>query len=133
MLMIPQGQGEAAPSALPPAEMIAAMMRYNEELAKSGALLSLDGLHPPSSGARVKFTGGRPTVTDGPFAEAKETIGGYWIIRAASREEAIALATRCPAQDGDVIEVRQIQELSDFPPQELPPISDALKRVGRDD
>ena len=81
----------------------------------------------------MNFTGGRPTVTDGPFAEAKETIGRYWIIQVASREEAIALATRCPAQDGDVIEVRQIQELSDFPPQELPPISDALKKVGRDD
>jgi hypothetical protein len=90
-------------------------MRYNEALQKAGVLLALDGLHPPSMGARVSFAGGRATVTDGPFPEAKEVIGGYWMIQVRSKEEAIEWAKRCPASDNEVIEVRQVQELSDFP------------------
>lgn len=99
----------------PPADAVAKMMKYNEELAKAGALVSLDGLHPQAKGARVGFAGGKPHVTDGPFIEAKEVIGGYWIIRAKSKEEALEWARRVPAADGDVIEVRQIFEMSDFP------------------
>jgi hypothetical protein len=91
------------------------MMKYNEALQKAGVLLSLDGLHPPSMGARVSFAGGKPIVTDGPFAEAKEVLGGYWMIEVASREEAIEWAKRCPASDNEVIEVRQVQEMADFP------------------
>ena len=72
------------------------MMKYNEELQKAGVLLALDGLHPPSMGARVSFSGGKPTVTDGPFAEAKEVLGGYWMIQVKSKEEAIEWASRCP-------------------------------------
>jgi hypothetical protein len=102
---------------MPTAEAISAMSRYNDELAKAGALLSLDGLHPPSKGARVSFAGGRPSVTDGPFAEAKEIIGGYWLIQVRSKEEAVEWASRCPAADGDVIEVRQVFELTEFPPE----------------
>jgi hypothetical protein len=101
----------------PPVDAIAAMAKYNDELAKAGALLALDGLAPPSKGARVSFAGGRPSVTDGPFAEAKEVFGGYWLIQAKSKEEAVEWASRCPAQEGDVIEVRQVQELEDFPPE----------------
>jgi hypothetical protein len=78
-------------------------------------LLALDGLHPPSMGARVSFAGGKPQVTDGPFAEAKEVLGGYWMIQVKSREEAIEWATRCPASGNEVIEVRQVQDVSDFP------------------
>jgi len=99
----------------PPAEAVAEMMRFNEELTNAGALISLDGLHPGSKGARVAFKGGKPTVTDGPFIEAKEVIGGYWMINAASKEEAVGWARRCPAADGDIIEIRQVFEMSDFP------------------
>ena len=116
MLMIPRGYETAEPGAMPSAEAVAAMMKYNESLQKAGVLLALDGLHPPSAGARVSFEGGKPKVTDGPFAEAKEVLGGYWMIQVRSREEAIAWATRCPASPNEVIEVRQVQELADFPP-----------------
>jgi hypothetical protein len=115
MLMIPKGYESAEPGKMPPAEAVAAMMKYNESLQKAGVLLALDGLHPPSMGARVSFSGGQPKVTDGPFAEAKEVVGGYWMIQVKSREEAIEWASRCPASDNEVIEVRQVQEFGDFP------------------
>ena len=116
MLMIPKGYEKAAPGTMPDdAKAVAAMMKYNESLQKAGVLLALDGLHPPSMGARVSFTGGKPKVTDGPFAEAKEVLGGYWMIQVKSKEEAIEWASRCPASDNEVIEIRQVQELSDFP------------------
>ena len=99
----------------PSAEDVAAMTRYNEELRRAGVLLSLDGLRPPTDGARVRFSGGTPTVTDGPFAEAKEVVGGYWLIQASSKEEAVEWATRCPANEDDLIEVRQVFEMEDFP------------------
>jgi hypothetical protein len=98
----------------PTPEAIASMSKYNEQLSQAGVLLALDGLQPPSKGARVAFSGGKPTVTDGPFTESKELIGGYWLIQAKSKEEAVQWATRCPAADGDVIEVRQVYEASDF-------------------
>jgi hypothetical protein len=115
MLMIPKGYESAEPGAIPDAAAVAAMMRYNEDLQKAGVLLALDGLHPPSMGARVSFAGGKPLVTDGPFAEAKEVLGGYWMVEVASKEEAIAWAKRCPASENEVIEIRQVQEMSDFP------------------
>ncbi|HEY3796343.1 MAG TPA: YciI family protein [Bradyrhizobium sp.] len=117
MLMIPAGYETAAPGAMPPAEAVAAMMKYNEALKNAGVLITLDGLHPPSMGARVSFAGGKAVVTDGPFTESKEVIGGYWMIEVASREEAIAWAKRCPASNNEVIEIRQVQEMADFPPE----------------
>ncbi|PYX41480.1 MAG: transcription initiation protein [Acidobacteria bacterium] len=114
MLMIPKGYEQAKPGTMPDAKAVAAMMKYNEELQKAGVLLALEGLHPPSMGARVSFAGGKPKVTDGPFAEAKEVVGGYWMIQAKSREEAIEWASRCPASDNEIIEIRQVQEMSDF-------------------
>jgi hypothetical protein len=116
MLMIPGGYETAAPGTMPDAEGVAAMMKYNEALLESGVLVSCEGLHPPSMGARVSFAGGKPRVTDGPFAEAKEVLGGFWLIRVSSREEAIEWARRCPAGPNEVIEVRQVQEMEDFPP-----------------
>ncbi len=116
MLMIPKGYETAAPGTVPSAEAVAAMMKYNEELKAAGVLITLDGLHPPSTGARVSFAGGKPVVTDGPFTEAKEVIGGYWMIDVASREEAIGWAKRCPASNNEVIEIRQVHEIADFPP-----------------
>ncbi|MGH7497736.1 MAG: YciI family protein [Gemmatimonadales bacterium] len=114
MLMIPKGYEKAVPGTLPDAKAVAAMMKYNESLQKAGVLLALDGLHPPSMGARISFAGGKPKVTDAPFAEAKEVLGGYWMIQVKSKEEAIEWALRCPASDNEVIEVRQVQEMSDF-------------------
>jgi hypothetical protein len=115
MLMIPKGYETATPGTMPEADAVAAMMKYNEDLQKAGVLLALDGLHPPSMGARVSFAGGKPKVTDGPFAEAKEVLGGYWMIQVGSKEEAIEWAKRCPAGENEIIEVRQVQEMSDFP------------------
>jgi hypothetical protein len=115
MMVIPKGYETATADAAPSAEAVARMMEYNKSLQKAGVLLGLDGLFPPSTGARVSYTGGKATVTDGPFAEAKETIGGYWIIQVRSREEAIEWARRAPMSNNEIIEVRQIQEMGDFP------------------
>ena len=116
MLMIPKGYESAAPGTMPDdMKALDAMMAYNRSLADAGVLRAGDGLHPPSMGARVSFKGGKPMVMDGPFAEAKEVVGGYWIIEVASRAEAIEWAKRCPGGDNETIEVRQIQEVSDWP------------------
>ena len=116
LLMIPKGYETATPGTIPEdAKAVEAMMKYNTALHKAGVLLALDGLHPPSMGARVSFTGGKPKVTDGPFTEAKEVLGGYWMIDVRSREEAIEWAKRCPASENEIVEVRQVQEMSDFP------------------
>ncbi len=115
MLMIPKGYEKAAPGAMPDANAVAAMMKFNESLQKAGVLLALDGLHPPSMGARISFPGGKAKVADGPFAEAREVVGGYWMIQVKSKDEAIEWASRCPGSENEVIEIRQVQEMSDFP------------------
>src|ERR1700680_4348260 len=115
MLMIPLGYETAAPGTMPPADAVAAMMKYNDALKQAGVLIPLDGLPPPSMGARVSFAGGKPVVTDGPFTEAKEVLGGYWMIDVKSREEGIAWAKGSPASNNEIIEIRQVQEMSDFP------------------
>jgi hypothetical protein len=125
MFMIPpEYQPDAPPTQkagenfAPPKEAMEAMMKYNEELAKAGVLLSLDGLHPLLKGARVTFKNGKTTVTDGPFVEAKEVVGGFWMINVKSKEEAVEWAKRCPAvkvQSGAVIEVRPVFEMSEMP------------------
>jgi hypothetical protein len=117
MLMIPKGYEKAKPGVMPDEKAVAAMMKYNESLQKAGVLLALDGLHPPSMGARVSFAGGKPAVTDGPFTEAKEVLGGYWMIQVRSKEEAVEWAKRCPASENEVIEIRQVQEFEDFTPE----------------
>jgi hypothetical protein len=115
MIMIPKGYEQAKPGTTPDPKAVEAMMKYNEALQKAGILLALDGLHPPSMGARVSFSGGKPKVIDGPFTEAKEVVGGYWMIQVKSKEEAIQWAMRCPGGDNETIEIRQVQEFSDFP------------------
>jgi len=125
MFMIPpeyqpgsDAEKKAGEDFAPSVEAVEAMMKYNEDLAKAGVLISLDGLHPLLKGARVAFTGGKTTVTDGPFVEAKEVVGGYWIIDVPSKETAVMWAKRCPAvqtDSGAVVEVRQIFEMEDFP------------------
>ena len=116
MLVIPKGYENAAPDRMPDAKQVEQMMKYNESLANAGVLLSLDGLEPPSAGARVSFAGGKPKVTDGPFAEAKECVGGYWMIQVKSRDEAIEWAKRAPMAENEIIEIRRVHEMSDFPP-----------------
>ena len=114
MLVIPKGYESAAPGTTPDPKAVEKMMVYNESLQRAGVLLALDGLHPPSMGARVSFTAGKTKVTDGPFAEAKEVLGGYWMIQVKSREEAIEWAKRAPFRPGVQLEIRQIFEAPDF-------------------
>ena len=119
MLMIPrvyqgnEGQKVGA-DFTPGAEDVERMMKYNEQLANARALISLDGLHPPATAVRVSFKGGTPNVTEAPFVESKEVLGGYWMIQVKSREEAIDWGKRVPAQDGDIVEIRQVFEVEEF-------------------
>ena len=116
MLMIPdvyRGNKKLEGFAPDPKEL-EKMGRFNEEMGKSVKILSLNGLHPLSAGARVSFGKGKPTVTDGPFIEAKEVLGGYWLVEAESQEELVKWAQRCPAEEGDVIEIRQVFDAADF-------------------
>lgn len=122
MLMIPAVyQGVAGRKAgadfTPSAGDVENMMKFNEELAKSGALISLDGLRPPTQGARVSFGGGKVHVSEGAAMESKNVLGGYWMISVKSKEEALNWAKRVPAANGDVVEVRQVFEMDDFPPE----------------
>ncbi len=117
MLMIPKGYETAAPDIQLDPEAVAKMMEYNTALVEAGVLITAEGLHPPSVGARVTFDTGKPVVTDGPFAEAKEVLGGFWMIEVASREEAIAWAAKCPAGPNEIVEVRRVQEMEDFTPE----------------
>jgi hypothetical protein len=130
VLMIPDAKKYAA-GVMPDEKLIVAMMKYNDELAKAGVLLALDGLHPTSKGARVRFSGGGKTVTDGPFAEAREMIGGYWLWQVKSKAEAIEWAKRCPAAEGDVLEVRQIFEAADFAPEVAKKESETMDRIAK--
>jgi hypothetical protein len=114
LLMIPKGYEMATPGTVPDVKAVEQVMKYNEDLQKAGVLLALDGLHPPSMGARVSFKGGKSSVLDGPFTEAKEVVGGYWVIDVKSRADAIDWAKRCPGSDNEVVEVRQIQEFDDY-------------------
>ena len=118
ILMVPNGRDESKPGAPPDAEAVAAMMKYNEALQKAGVLLALEGLHPPSMGARVSFAEGEPEVTDAPSADAREMVG-YWMIRVKSKEEAITWAKRCPASNDGVLEIRQVYDLPDAIRQDI--------------
>jgi hypothetical protein len=117
MLMIPsvyQPGSNVDPNFVPDPEKIAAMGRFNEELGQAVKILALNGLHPQATGARVAFGGKKPLVTDGPYIESKEVLGGYWHVEADSKQQLVDLMQRCPAEPGDVIEIRQIFELGDF-------------------
>jgi len=115
MLVIPKDYATAAPGTMPDAKLVEKMMAFNKSLADARVLLALEGLHPPSMGARVSFSGGKSKVSDGPLVELGEVVGGYWMIQAKSKAEAIEWASRAPMLDGDVIEIRQVQEMSNFP------------------
>jgi hypothetical protein len=116
MLMIPAVYrgNRAEPGFVPELEKMEPMGRFNEEMGKSVKILSLNGLHPLSTGARVFFGQGKPMVTDGPFVETNEVLGGYWLVEAESKDELVKWAQRCPAEEGDVIEIRQVFDVADF-------------------
>ena len=132
-MMIVKASKDSEAGKMPSEELLSAMGKYNEELMKAGVLVDLSGLQASSKGARVKFTGGKQTVIDGPFAEAKELIAGYWIIKVKSRDEAIAWAKRAPNPAGEgnesEIEIRQFFEMEDFAPGEA---VDRAKELGKD-
>ena len=113
-MMIVKANAETEAGAMPSSENIAAMGRYNEQLINAGILLAMEGLHDSSKGARVKFTGGKHVVTDGPFSETKELIAGFWLIQVKSRDEALAWAKRIPFEEGEEVEIRQVHEATDF-------------------
>jgi hypothetical protein len=131
MLLVKADQNTEA-GVLPSKHLVAAMGQFNEERVKAGVLLAAEGLHPSSKRARLKFSGGERTVIDGPFTEAKELGAGFWIIQVQSKAEAIEWASRVPFADDEVIEVRQVVEGSDFPPEILPPEAAAREQAWRD-
>ena len=117
MLMIPavyQGGTKVGSDFTPDPKKMEEMGRFNEQMGKALKIESLNGLHPVTTGARVSFSKGKPTLVDGPFIESKEVLGGYWMVEAKSKEEVVKWAQRCPADDGDVIEIRQIFDAADF-------------------
>jgi hypothetical protein len=115
MLMLPKDYQTVKSGWVPDFKSMEKMGKYNEELGKAGVLLALDGLTPPATMcARVTFKGGKSKITDGPFTEAKEVVGGYWIIQVKSREEALEWASRIPGQDNETVEVRRMFDLTDF-------------------
>src|SRR5882724_3928544 len=130
MIMFPKEYGTAKAGFVPNMKDMEKMGAYNEELGKAGVLLALDGLTPPATmSARVTFKGGKSKVTDGPFTEAKEVVGGYWIIQVKSREEALEWASRIPGRDNETVEVRRMFDLTDFDPETQKEIQ---KRFGDD-
>jgi hypothetical protein len=132
MLLVKADQNTEA-GVLPSKELVAAMGQFNEEMVKAGVLLAAEGLHPSSKGARLTFSRGKRTVIDGPFAETKELVAGFWIIQVQSKAEAIDWASRVPFADDKVIEVRQVFEASDFPPEILSSEAAAREQAWRDE
>lgn len=130
-MVLVKGNGDSEAGVMPSEELLAAMGQYNEEMVKAGVMLAGEGLHPSSKGARVKFSGDERTVTDGPFAEAKELIAGYWLIQVKSREEAIEWVKRCPnPMDGESeIEIRQVFEAEDFGDELTPELREQEDRI----
>ena len=127
VIMFPGKDAEAG--ILPDEKILTAMGKYNEELVNAGVLLAGEGLQPSSKGARVRFPGGKPQVSDGPFTEAKEVIGGFWLMQAKSKEEVIEWVKRCPASGSEMIEIRQVFEAEDFGPALTPELKEAEERL----
>ena len=132
-MMLVRADKNTEAGVLPSKELVAAMGRFNEEMVRAGVLLAGEGLQPSSKGARISFSGGKPTVTDGPFTEVKELIAGFWMIRVNSKAEAIDWASRVPFADGETIEIRQVFEASDFPPEVFPPEDAAREQALREE
>jgi hypothetical protein len=132
-MMLVKANKDSEAGVLPSKELVAAMGKFNEEMMKAGVLLAGEGLHASSKGARIRFSGGKRTVTNGPFPETKELLAGFWMIQVKSREEAMEWASRVPFTDGEEIEIRQVFEASDFPPEILPPEDAAREQALREE
>jgi len=132
-MMLVKASKDSEAGVLPSREIVAAMGKFNEEMARAGVMFAAEGLHASSKGARVSFSGGKPIVTDGPFAETKELIAGYWMVQVKSKAEAIEWASRAPLGEGGGIEIRQVFESSDFPPEILPPEDGAREEALREE
>jgi hypothetical protein len=130
-MMLVKANAESEAGVMPSKELIAAMTTYNEEMARAGVMLAGEGLHPSSQGVRIAFKGGKRIVTDGPFAETKELLAGFWIIQVKSRAEALEWASRIPFTDGEVVEIRQVFETEDFPADVMPPEEKAREEALR--
>ena len=132
-MMLVKASKESEAGMLPSQELIAAMGQFNEEMAKAGVLIAGEGLQASSKGARLTYSGSKRSVTDGPFAETKELLAGFWMIDVKSKADAIAWASRVPFTDGEVVEVRQVFEASDFPSDVMPPEEAAREERLRDE
>ena len=128
MVLVPANE-ESEAGVLPDEEIFAEMNKFNEEMVKAGVMLAGEGLHPTSKGARIKFSGGKTTVIDGPFAESKELIAGFWLIQVKSKEEAIAWMKRAPFGGGVVLEIRQVFEPEDFGAEFTPELREQEERL----
>jgi len=128
-MVIVKASPESEAGVLPDEKILAAMGKYNEELVKAGVMLAGEGLHASSKGARVKFSGDKRTVTDGPFAETKELIAGFWIWKVNSKQEAIDWLKRAPFGGGTEVEIRQVFEAEDFGPQFTPELREQEERL----
>ena len=116
MMLLPAPAQALEKFAVPSPDIVLPMRKFNQDMAKAGVLLAAEGLHPTSKGTRLRASGGKPVITDGPFAEAKEVIAGFWIIQVKSKEQAVEWAKRCPLPENGLIEIRQVFEDRDFPP-----------------
>lgn len=132
-MMLVKASKESEAGVLPGKELLAAMGRFNEEMATAGVLLSAEGLQASSKGARVTFSGSKRTVTDGPFAPPNELLAGFWMIEVTSTADAISWASRVPFTSGEVVEIRRVSEASDFPPEVFPPEAAAREQELRDE
>jgi hypothetical protein len=132
-MILVKASKESEAGQFPSAELIAAMGRFNEEMAAAGVMLAGEGLHPSSSGVRVKFSGRERTVTEGPFAHTSELLAGFWLIQVPSREEALAWVSRIPFTDGEEVELRRVFEAEDFPAESMPPAEVAREQALRDE
>jgi hypothetical protein len=128
MCIVPANR-ESEAGVLPDQKILTDMMKFNEEMAKAGVMLAGEGLHPTSKGARIRFSGGKTTVVDGPFTESKELIAGFWLIQVTSKEEAVAWMRRAPFEDGTVLEIRQVFEAEDFGPALTPELREQEARL----
>ena len=132
-MMLVKADKNSEAGVLPSKELVAAMGKFNEEMAKAGVMLAGEGLHASSKGARIKFSGAKRTVTDGPFPETKELLAGFWMIQVKSKKEAIEWASRIPFAGSEEVEIRQVFEATDFPPEILPAKDAAREQALREE
>ena len=132
-MILVKASKESEAGAMPSAELVAAMGKFNEEMVAAGVLLAGEGLHPTTKGVRLKFSGGKPSITNGPFPATNELVAGFWMIQVASKDEALAWASRIPFTDGEEVEIRQVFETSDFPADVLPPEAAAREEALREE